>query len=47
MNDPALNSIQNIEQFTAIVEQATQRHEAFAERFGLEPESLVDLTLNQ
>ncbi|VAW46973.1 Adenylate cyclase [hydrothermal vent metagenome] len=47
LNDPALNSIQNIEQFTAIVEQATQRHEAFAERFGLESESLVDLTLNQ
>jgi len=47
LNDPALNSIQNTEQFTAIVEQATQRHEAFAERFGLESESLADLTLKQ
>ncbi len=47
LNDPALNTIQNTEQFTAIVEQATLRHEAFAERFGLESESLLDLTLNQ
>ncbi len=47
LNDPALKTIQNTEQFSAIVQQATLRHEAFAERFGLESESLVDLTLNQ
>ncbi|MCF6300646.1 MAG: winged helix-turn-helix domain-containing protein, partial [Proteobacteria bacterium] len=46
LNDPALKSIQSTEQFSIIVEQATQRHESFAERFGLEPETLVDLSLD-
>ncbi len=43
--DPTLKSIQNTEQFSAIVEQASKRHEAFAERFGLEPETVVGSTL--
>jgi len=39
LHDPALKSIQNTEQFMAIVKQATERHLAFAERFGLESEA--------
>ena len=45
LNDPALKSIQNTEQFSALIMQATMRHEAFAERFGLEPETVAGSTL--
>jgi hypothetical protein len=40
LNDPALKSIQNTDEFSRIVEQASKRHLAFAEKFGLEPETL-------
>ncbi len=43
LRDPALKSIQVSEQFSAIVQQAHQRHLAFAVRFGLEPEALIGL----
>ncbi len=46
LNDPALTSIQNTEFFSTIMRQATQRHEAFAERFGLESEVLGDIKLD-
>ncbi len=36
--DPALKSIRETSKFNEIVKQAVQRHEAFAERFGLESE---------
>ncbi len=39
LNDPALKSIQNTDEFSKIVKQATKRHEAFAEKFDLEPET--------
>jgi len=45
LNDPALQSIQDSEKFTFIIEEATRRHEAFAERFGLMPETKVEITL--
>ena len=47
LRDPALKSIQGTEQFSVIVQQAYQRHLAFAGRFDLEPESLVDIRLNR
>ncbi len=42
LQDPALSSIQGTERFSAIVKQATDRHEAFAERFSLQPETVID-----
>lgn len=42
--DPALNSIKNTQRFNSIIEQATLRHQAFAERFGLKPETNINLT---
>ena len=45
LNDPALKSIQNREEFSAIVEQATKRHEAFAEMFDLKPETRLNSAL--
>jgi DNA-binding winged helix-turn-helix (wHTH) protein/TolB-like protein len=45
LNDPALKSIQNTKEFSAIVEQATKRHEAFAKKFGLKPETVLKLEL--
>jgi DNA-binding winged helix-turn-helix (wHTH) protein/tetratricopeptide (TPR) repeat protein/TolB-like protein len=44
LRDPALKSVQTSEQFTAIVRQAHQRHQAFAERFGLQAETLFGLS---
>jgi DNA-binding winged helix-turn-helix (wHTH) protein/TolB-like protein len=45
LNDPALKSIQNTKEFSAIVEQATERHEAFAEKFDLKPETMLHTEL--
>ncbi len=37
--DPAMASIKTNEKFKSIIGQATQRHQAFAQRFGLESET--------
>ena len=44
LTDPAIKSIQDIEPFSVIISQAYQRHLAFAEQFGLEPETLIGLS---
>ncbi len=44
--DPALQSIRNREQFKQIVDQATRRHELFAQQFGLESETPIGLGIN-
>jgi|GEM_PF-1105643 len=46
LHDPAMKAIKNTELFTSVVEQATIRHEAFAEKFGLKSESKLGATLN-
>jgi DNA-binding winged helix-turn-helix (wHTH) protein/TolB-like protein len=45
LKDPALKSIQNREEFSAIIEQATKRHKAFAEKFDLIPETILNTDL--
>jgi hypothetical protein len=45
LNDPALKSIQNRDEFSAVIEQATKRHEAFAEKFGLKPKTILNTKL--